>query len=716
MKKIILLLILFGLPLVYNIAASNSITGKETNSFAVVTYASDNVQERSTRVFIKSVRERSGKYSDSKIYVVLGDHENFPCESLKGENVILLSLEMDSKFKDYPLAIKAFAAAQVEQLVKDEVTTLAWFDPATLVLNSLDEPDLENKYAISIRPVSLLNTIGITPGSEPNHYWKPIYDELGLNYNDVPTIETVVDEKPVQAYYNCEIFSVDPRLGIFTKWAEVLTKLLTDENYQKNVCNTFLRRLFLHQAVLSGVIDSKVSPDKIKPLSIKTGYPFGQHGKLSDAKKVNTLNELSAIIFDYQWDRNPQWAEIIPAEEPLKDWLTETYIDYLKLADNLYRIEWGAACNSFLVTTNDGSVLIDPAGATAVPQYFKRILEKHPLKAVLLTHAHKDHWDNMDVWQLGADVPVIANREFMKYIEYHNRLAPFFERRGAIWGGRQLPDPADAKDWNPPIPTTTFIDEYTYELGGYHFKMTHTPGETPDHSTIYVPELNAVFVGDNYYEYFINNATLRGTSTRPMLGYIDALTLAMSYNPEYFLPGHGAPVISKNIIKETVGNLLDALQYINDETIKGINEGKDVYTLMQEIKVPDEYNIAPYFGKVEWTIRGIYHENIGWFDESPSSMYSTPASEIYPDLVKLAGGADAVIKIAEKYLDENENLKALQLTDAALAAEPDNKSVIEIRLKALQSLLNGPYNYIERIWLDYGIKEAEILLKVENEN
>ena len=177
--------------------------------------------------------------------------------------------------------------------------------------------------------------------------------------------------------------------------------------------------------------------------------------------------------------------------------------------------------------------------------------------------------------------------------------------------------------------------------------------------------------------------------------------------------GHGAPIVSKNIINKTVSNLRDALTYIYDETIKGINEGKDVYTLMQEIKIPDKYNIAPYFGKVEWTVRGIYHESIGWFDENPSSMYNLPPTEIYPDLVKLAGGADAVVKIAEEYLANNENVKILHLTDAALAAEPDNKNVLEVRLKALQSLRKNTYNYIEKIWLDYGIRRANEKLATE---
>jgi len=217
--------------------------------------------------------------------------------------------------------------------------------------------------------------------------------------------------------------------------------------------------------------------------------------------------------------------------------------------------------------------------------------------------------------------------------------------------------------------------------------------------------LNAVFVGDNYYEYFINNATLRGTSSRPVLDYINALNLALSCNPEYFLMGHGTPLVSKNVVKQTVTNLRDALQYLHDETIKGINAGKDVYTLMQEIKVPDEYRIQPYYGKVDWTVRGIYHENIGWFDENPASMYDLPVSAVYADLVEIAG-VDAINDKAQKLLENQKYVKVLHLTDIILDSAPDNQRANEIRLKALEALKAGTRNYIERIWLDYGIRTA----------
>jgi alkyl sulfatase BDS1-like metallo-beta-lactamase superfamily hydrolase len=260
------------------------------------------------------------------------------------------------------------------------------------------------------------------------------------------------------------------------------------------------------------------------------------------------------------------------------------------------------------------------------------------------------------------------------------------------------------------MPDITFIDNYTYKLGGLHFIMNHTPGETPDHTTIWIPELKAVFVGDNYYEYFINNATLRGTSTRPILGYINALNLALSYKPEYFLMGHGSPIVSEQIIQKRVSAFRDALQYIFTETINGINQGKDVYTLIQEIQVPEKYNIQAYFGKVEWTVRGIYNEYIGWFDENPASMYSIGVTSIYDDIIEIAG-IDALLDKAEKLFNDKEYVKVLHLTDIILKPKPLSNRANQLRLKTLKMLKSETYNYIEKIWLDYGIRLCEENLK-----
>jgi glyoxylase-like metal-dependent hydrolase (beta-lactamase superfamily II) len=671
---------------------------------AVATFVSTPEQERAVRVLIRSIREKGGDYKALPIYVVTTDAAGLPCASLKQRDVEVLPLEMERPFLDYPLALKAFAAAQVERRVKDGAATLIWLDPGVIVLNSLGDLDLGKEFDAALRPVTLANTIGIAHGSAPNEYWRPIFGETGLDYAKLPVLKTIIDDLEILPYYNCEVFSFNPKLGLAQEWARLLARFLKDDTYQKSVCTTFLRRLFLHQAVLSAVITSSIKPERIKALPLTGGYPFSQHDRLSAAKKRSSLNEVSVVIFDRTWQLNPAWIEQVRIEEPLRGWLLAAYVNYLEIAPQIYRVE--GSCNSYLVVTKAGSVLIDPAGAATTPEYFQLILEKHPLQAILLTHAHPDHSDDIERWKGQMDIPVVAQREFKRYFEYVGELQGFFSRRNAIWSGKR---PATAPNEQPKAqapPTTYFSDEYELALGGLHFKMLHRPGETPDHATIWIPELKAVFVGDNYYEYFINNSTFRGTMIRPVLGYIRALDTALALDPEYFFMGHGSPIISQKEVKKTVGDFRDALRYVYDETIKGINAGKDVYTLMREIRLPEKYAIPQFYGKVEWTVRGIWQEYVGWFDENPASMYAVPLSDIYPDLAGLAG-EEKLLARAREYLDKKEYVKVLHLTEIALKADPMHKSANTVRLDALNGLRSETRNFIEKIWLNHGIRQCE---------
>ena len=67
---------------------------------------------------------------------------------------------------------------------------------------------------------------------------------------------------------------------------------------------------------------------------------------------------------------------------------------------------------------------------------------------------------------------------------------------------------------------------------------------------------------------------------------------------------------------------------------------------MQEIKLPTRFDLTESFGKVSWSVPGIYDGYAGWFDMNPSTMYETPPFSVYSDLVKLAGGPEPVVRLA----------------------------------------------------------------------
>src|SRR4029077_15898050 len=135
-----------------------------------------------------------------------------------------------------------------------------------------------------------------------------------------------------------------------------------------------------------------------------------------------------------------------------------------------------------------------------------------------------------------------------------------------------------------------------------------------------------------------NIYTLRGTEPRWALDYINSLNKVLDLKPELVLPSHGEPVKSNTEISRRLSKYRDAIQYVHDEVVKGMNDGKDVFTLMREIKLPPQLDIGETYGKVAWSVRGIYEGYVGWFDLNPASMYAASPNAADGELVELAGG------------------------------------------------------------------------------
>ncbi len=384
-----------------------------------------------------------------------------------------------------------------------------------------------------------------------------------------------------------------------------------------------------------------------------------------------------------------------------------------KINDHIY--EAFGFGNTFLVTTPEGNVIIDTSIAFMAPRH-KQILSAvstAPVKYIILTHGHGDHTGGVKLWK-GEGTEVIAQKEFVEFQHYQTRLRGLFAKRNAAQfprlaqgaaglAGAAAADPSPG-NYAADIQTTiTFDDTYSFDLGGLTFQILHTPGETPDHLTVWIPQLKAAFCGDNYYTSFPNLYTLRGTEPRPALNYVNSLNKVLDLKPELLLPSHGEAIIGNAEITKKLTQYRDAILYVHDATVRGLNDGKDVFTLMNEIKLPTDLDIGEGYGRIAWSVRGIYEGYIGWFDGNPATMFETPPTAIYPDLVEMAGGPEAVAAKAEELRQQGRFQEALHMADAALAADPENLTALKVRLGAYESLRAKSRNSNESGWLEHGI-------------
>src|SRR2546423_617122 len=212
----------------------------------------------------------------------------------------------------------------------------------------------------------------------------------------------------------------------------------------------------------------------------------------------------------------------------------------LKINEAIYQaIGFG---NTFMVTTSEGNVIIDTSIANRAPQHVKllKAISQAPVKYIILTHGHGDHTGGIALWK-EPETKIIAQKNFAEFLHYQTRLAGFFALRNSAQFS--LPRPA-VSEWAGNygakiLPNVLFDDKYEFTLGGIKFEIFSTPGETPDHLTVWIPKYKAAFTGDNYYTSFPNIYTLRGTQPRWALDYINSLNKVLALKPELVIPSHG---------------------------------------------------------------------------------------------------------------------------------------------------------------------------------
>jgi len=393
----------------------------------------------------------------------------------------------------------------------------------------------------------------------------------------------------------------------------------------------------------------------------------------------------------------------------------EAQADATAVTDFIYMSQ--DVSNAYLVTTSAGDVLVNAGTAQGGPRH-KALFAKvsgAPIKYAVITQSHGDHYGGLNALG-GPDVTVIVERRFPETRAYYDVLAPFFRpRTDKLWaavlgrkGGVTPPDKV--------TPDILVDGRYAFELGGRRFELISTPGgETLDSLTVWMPNEKVAFTGNLFGPVFMSQpflCTLRGDKPRNVTTYLSSLQQVRDLDPHILITGHGDPIIGVEKVRADLTRLHGAVSWLNEAVIAGMNAGKDVHTLMREIRLPPELAIGEFHGKTSWNVRSIWDSYSGWFHyDSTTSLYGVPRSSVDADLVELAG-AEALTSRAAGKVAAGAPLEAIHLVDIVLGAQPGLAPALRVKLDALKALLEagGGVNLSETMWLKSEIEAAQAAL------
>ncbi len=375
-----------------------------------------------------------------------------------------------------------------------------------------------------------------------------------------------------------------------------------------------------------------------------------------------------------------------------------------KVMDGVYQLRGFDIANITLIEGKTGWIVVDALtsreSAAAAMAFAEKHLGKKPVSALILTHAHADHFggalgviSQQEVAQ--RKVPVVAPAGFMEEATSENVLVGTgMGRRSVYQFGRDLPrsargnlDTGLGKDVvygaiGVVVPNwLIYQSSQPMQLDGVDFVFHNVPNaECPAELTFSVPAKKLYDGAENLSHTMHNLLPIRGAKVRDALRWANYMDQALeqTQDTEVFIGSHHWPIWGNARVQEFITKHRDVYKYTHDQTVRLINAGYTPREIAEMVKLPaslaDYFGARGYYGDLRHNVKAVYQFYMGFYDGNPANLDPLPPTESAKRYLELLGGADKAVAAAQVAYDKGDYRWAAELLNHAVLGDPSSPS------------------------------------------
>lgn len=298
---------------------------KEKIVFASIAYPVES-SERDAVLYAEGIRAHAGSLSQAPIWYFVPQIGNEFSEPVKERldflNVELFPFEVKTEGIRVPFTSQVIAKSLAESKAVGKTSLLSWGNTNGLIIQEPKHFILPDDKSLGYRPVHHI-LVGSRYREPLDAFWNLVFHVCDVPDERVFPMMTHIDNEEIRPYFNAGTLVTRPENQLFQKYRDMFFKVYQNPEFKEFYQKDERYAVFIHQAILSGVILSVIPTEELLELPNTYNYPLHLFEEDITVNRPSGLEEL--VSFRHEgFHKEADWYERIPANDSLKNWIAET--------------------------------------------------------------------------------------------------------------------------------------------------------------------------------------------------------------------------------------------------------------------------------------------------------------------------------------------------------------------------------------------------------